>query len=140
MAPPGANVARQIAAATTAPAVCVCQMPATLKNRRDFLRVAKARRVPCPAFLLQARKRSEDEGFNGARIGYTCTKKLGNAVTRNHAKRRMRAMARTVLPAHAQDGWDYVLIGRPGATVSHDFAALCADLERALRKLHGGAP
>ncbi|MCC5957255.1 MAG: ribonuclease P protein component [Natronohydrobacter sp.] len=138
MTPPGADVARQDAEAAVAPAVLSCLMPATLLRRADFLRAAKARRVPCPAFLLQARARDDAEAVRGARIGYTCTKKLGNAVTRNRAKRRLRAVSRAVLPQHARDGWDYVLIGRPGATVSHDFAAMCADLERALRKLHGG--
>jgi ribonuclease P protein component len=137
MTPPGADVARQGAEAADAPAVLSCAMPATLLKRADFLRAAKARRLPCPAFLLQARARDAAEGISGPRIGYTCSKKVGNAVTRNRAKRRLRAVARAVLPQHARDGWDYVLIGRPGATVSHDFAAMCTDLERALRKLHG---
>ena len=138
MTPPGADVARQDAEATNAPAVLSFAMPVTLQNRTDFLRAAKARRVPCPAFLLQARARDIAETACGARIGYTCSKKVGNAVTRNRAKRRLRAVARAVLPGAAREGWDYVLIGRPGATVSHDFKAMCADLERALRKLHGG--
>lgn len=140
MTPPGADVARQDAEAANAPAVLSCGMPATLLKRADFLRAAKARRVPCPAFLVQARARDDEDAPSGARIGYTCTKKLGNAVTRNRAKRRLRAVARAVLPRHARDGWDYVLVGRPDVTVSHDFAAMCADLKRALRKLHGGAP
>lgn len=74
-----------------------------------------------------------------ARVGFTCSKKVGNAVARNRAKRRLRAMARQVLPLHARAGWDYVLVGRPGATATHDFTSMCADLERALEKLHGGA-
>lgn len=139
MTPPGADVARQDAVAADASAVLSCAMPATLLKRADFLRAAKARRVPCPAFLVQARVRDMDDAVRGARIGYTCSKKVGNAVIRNRAKRRLRAVARAVMPQHAQDGWDYVLIGRPGATVSHDFKAMCADLERALRKLHGAA-
>lgn len=89
--------------------------------------------MPNPAFLLQARAR-EDAG--PARVGYTCSKKVGNAVTRNRAKRRLRAVARTVLPEAAQPGWDYVLVGRPEATLSHDFAAMCADLAHSLRKVH----
>ncbi|TVP74162.1 MAG: ribonuclease P protein component [Rhodobacteraceae bacterium] len=139
MTPPEADVARPQAEPTKASAVLSCAMPATLVKRADFLRAARARRVPCPAFLLQARERDADEDAQGARVGYTCSKKLGNAVTRNRAKRRLRAIAREVLPGSARAGWDYVLIGRPGATVSCDFAAMCVDLERALRKLHGSA-
>ncbi len=139
MTPPEADVARPPADPTEASAVLSCAMPATLTKRADFLRAARARRVPCPGFLLQARLRDADEDAVGARIGYTCSKKIGNAVTRNRAKRRLRAAARAVMPGAAQQGWDYVLVGRPGATVSHDFAAICADLARALRKLHGGA-
>lgn len=108
---------------------------ATIKKRADFLRAAKAKRVPAPAFLLQARSRDDTAPM---RVGFTCSKKIGNAVARNRAKRRLREVARKALPVHGQPGWDYVLIGRPGATVTHDFAAMCDDLARALRKLHGG--
>ena len=138
MTPPDADVARQTASAANDLAVLSCAMPETLKKRSDFLRVAKARRQPCPSFLLQARERDPKVDVKGARIGFTCSKKIGNAVTRNRAKRRLRAIARIVLPHHAQDGWDYVLVGRPASTVSHDFTAMCSDLERALSKVHRG--
>ncbi len=107
---------------------------ATLKARAEFLRTARGDRAPCPGFLLQARARGEQGGL--AHVGFTCSKKLGNAVTRNRAKRRLRAAARTVLPDRARPGWDYVLVGRRDATTARDFAALCADLARALDKLH----
>ncbi|MCC5991297.1 MAG: ribonuclease P protein component [Rhodobacteraceae bacterium] len=134
-APSGSDVARQDARAADAPAALSCAMPETLRQRADFLSVAKARRMPCPAFLLQARVRGDGAAM---RVGFTCSKKLGNAVTRNRAKRRLRAIARQVLPRHGQAGWDYVLVGRPQATVSRDFAAMCADLRAALAKLHQG--
>ena len=137
MKPPGANVARQIAEPATAPADLLCLKPQTLKKRADFVRAAKAMRVPCPAFLLQAHQRGFDTA-EGLRVGFTCSKKLGNAVTRNRAKRRLRAVAREVMARHGRNGWDYVLVGRPGATVRLDFAAMCRDLEHALAKLHGG--
>lgn len=89
-----------------------------------------------PGFLLQARRRDDDGPL---RVGYTCSKKLGNAVVRNRAKRRLRAVARAVLPQAGRPGWDYVLVGRPGATVARDFAALCADLHEALHRVHAPA-
>lgn len=110
--------------------------PPTLRRRAEFLRAASARRQAMPGFLLQARPRGDEDGF---RVGYTCSKKLGNAVTRNRAKRRLRALARAVMPDHARAGWDYVLVGRPGATVSRDFALLCADLRTALARVHAPA-
>ena len=109
----------------------------TLRKRADFLRAASARRQGMPGFLLQARRRDESEAGQGVRVGFTCSKKLGNAVTRNRAKRRLRALAREVLPVAARPGWDYVLVGRPGATVSRDYADLRAELTAALAKVHG---
>lgn len=105
-----------------------------LKKRAEFLAAARARRQPTDGFLLQARDRADG---GQARVGFTCSKKVGNAVTRNRAKRRLRAIARQVLPGLAQPGWDYVLVGRPQATVSRPYAALLADLERAIARIHG---
>lgn len=138
MKPPVADVVRPNAEPADVSADLSCLTPETLKKRADFLRAAKARRLPCPAFLLQARQRDTDAG-EGLRVGFTCSKKLGNAVARNRAKRRLREVARHVLPRHGRAGWDYVLVGRPDATAHHNFADMCADLERALTKLHGGA-
>lgn len=107
----------------------------TLTERADFLRAARAARAPMSGFLLQARQRAPDEA-EGTRVGYTCSKKVGNAVARNRAKRRLRAAARAVIPEKGREGWDYVLIGRAGATASQPFKALCADLEIALERVH----
>jgi len=106
-----------------------------LNKRPDFLRAARAARAPAPAFLLQARERKTAEA-DGVRVGFTCSKKVGNAVARNRAKRRLRALAQEILPIHGRDGWDYVLIGRANATATREFDALRDDLTRALAKVH----
>ncbi|WP_246588069.1 ribonuclease P protein component [Paracoccus bogoriensis] len=109
------------------------RLPPVMTRRADFLAAARARRQTMPGLLLQARARGD---AGPPRIGFTCSKKIGNAVARNRAKRRLREAARHVLPALARPGWDYVLVGRPEATVTRPFEALCDDLARALRKIH----
>lgn len=110
-----------------------------LQHRADFLRAASARRQGTAGFLLQARPRGEGEASGAIRVGFTCSKKLGNAVARNRAKRRLRAIARAVLPEAGKSGWDYVLVGRPEATATRDFALLQRDLLGALQRVHSAA-
>lgn len=102
-----------------------------LKQRRDFLLAAKGPRRATPGFILQARDRRDSDPT--IRVGFTCSKKVGNAVARNHAKRRLREIARQILPVEGRSGHDYVLIGRASTTASRAFTDLLADLKRALK-------
>lgn len=110
----------------------------TLQHRPDFLKAASGRRQGTGSFMLQARDRADDQPQ--ARVGFTASKKIGNAVFRNRAKRRMRAVAREVMATLARPGWDYVLVARPGATVSRPFTDLLADLTSALTSVHRAKP
>lgn len=103
-----------------------------LTKRAEFLLVAgKGRKAPAPGLVLQALPRGDDAP---ARLGFTVTKKVGNAVIRNRTRRRLREAARAVLAELPVRGVDLVLIGRE-ATRQRQFALLKEDLRRALGKV-----
>ncbi|HEX4694779.1 ribonuclease P protein component [Sphingomonas sp.] len=104
----------------------------TLTKRRDFLAANSGKRAPMPGFVLLVNPRGDGDPM--MRVGYTVTKKIGNAVVRNRIKRRFRALARDVLPTSGVRGADHVLIGRSDA-ITRDFALLKLDLTRALAKV-----
>jgi ribonuclease P protein component len=104
----------------------------TLTKRADFLAANRGKRVPMPGFVLLVRPRCDDDMT--MRVGFTVTKKIGNAVVRNRMKRRFRSLARETLPDHGIAGADHVLIGRAGG-IERDYAALADELKRALKKL-----
>ena len=108
-----------------------------LKTRADFLRVAgRGRKWAMPGLVVQAAARSDEgESADAPRLGLTASKKVGNAVARNRAKRRMKALANEVLPLYGRTDVDYVLIGRP-ATVRRPYAALREDLLAALKRVN----
>ncbi|MCE0507094.1 ribonuclease P protein component [Roseivivax sp. GX 12232] len=112
----------------------------TMKTRAEFLRAARADKQGTKGLLVQGRARAEASPEGGApaeiRVGYTCSKKVGNAVARNRAKRRLRAAARAVIADDGRPGWDYVLIGKREVTAARSFEGLLSDLRYALRKLH----
>jgi ribonuclease P protein component len=105
-----------------------------LKLRAEFLRVAAARRNAAEAGLVVQAATRCGANAAGVRIGITASRKVGNAVARNRAKRRLRAAAARVLPDRGRPGTDYVLIAR-ASTVARPFVELVADLESALRRV-----
>ena len=88
-----------------------------------------------PGFVLLVHDRKDGDPAMG--VGFTVTKKIGNAVVRNRMKRRLRALARELLPAGGIRGADHVLIGREGG-VERDFARLQEELGAALKRAAEG--
>jgi ribonuclease P protein component len=106
-----------------------------LRKRSEFLAAAASKQKGgTTGLVLQARAHGPDEiDLPPIRIGFTVSKKVGNAVTRNRAKRRLRVLARMIIPDYAQTGFDYVLIGRP-ETPKRCFELLKSDLLAAMRR------
>ena len=106
--------------------------PPHLKRRAEFLRVAaKGRKAPSPGLVLQALNRGDEAAV---RLGFTVTKKVGNAVVRNRTRRRLREAARLLLRDVSVTGADLVLVGRD-STRGRPFTLLIDDLRRGLAKL-----
>src|SRR3954466_791011 len=107
--------------------------PGRLPNRRDFLRVQAGRRCAMPGFVLQAAP-APAAPPPVARVGFTVSKKVGNAVIRNRVRRRLREIARQVIPEQARPDLDYVLVGRQAA-LERDFGVMRQELVEALKRL-----
>ena len=107
-----------------------------LKKRADFLRAARGIRRVEGAITLETCATPEGDAAPGRlRIGFTASKKIGNAVARNRAKRRLRAAAQQLLPLLGRERHDYVLVAR-GTTVARPFPALLSDITTALKSAH----
>ena len=105
-----------------------------LRQRADFLAAASGIKVPAAAFVLQLRKRTD----NGpVRVGFTVSKKVGNAVERNRVRRRLREIVRHSEKDRMQSGHDYVLVGRRAA-LTLPFDRIAQDFEGALRRAQAG--
>jgi ribonuclease P protein component len=103
-----------------------------LLRRADFLTVAEGRRkFVAPGLILQA---AAQGAASEPRVGFTASRKVGNAVARNRARRRLRAASAALLPVHAAPGHDYVLIARHG-TLTRPYQALLGDLRDGLQRL-----
>jgi len=107
---------------------------ARLKRRAEFLRVAGTRKKWVAQGLILQAAPSPAEGDSPPRIGFTASRKVGIAVVRNRARRRLKAAVAASMPLHAAPGHDYVLIARAG-TVRRSFADLIGDIETGLKRL-----
>jgi ribonuclease P protein component len=119
---------------------------ARLKRRQEFLAVAPSgRKFVAPGLILQARRHStggspsagstDSVGSDAAlRIGFTASRKVGDAVARNRARRRLKAASETVMRTHAASDHDYVLVARAG-TLTRAYGDLLADLSAGLKHL-----
>lgn len=104
-----------------------------LRKRSEFLYVQKGRYKAQGSIVLQMREQHTEQ--DNIRVGFTASKKVGNAVIRNRAKRRMREAARAVLPLFAQCRYDYVIIAR-ASIIDRSYEHLLDDLKKALISLH----
>lgn len=105
-----------------------------LRQRADYIAAATGAKAPAAGFVLQARQR-EDEG--PARVGFTVSKKVGNAVERNRVRRRLKELVRLNARDRILAGHDYVMVGRRGA-LTIPFARMVEDFATALGRVHAG--
>ena len=106
-----------------------------LKRRADFLAAASGSKAPAAGFLLPARARDQGQAV---RVGFTVSKRTGNAVERNRIRRRLREIVWLSGPSVMKAGHDYVLIGRRDA-LTLPFTRMTAELARALNRVHAGS-
>ena len=102
-----------------------------IKKTSDFKKVAqRGKRISTKGMIVQA----IDSNTDIMRVGFTASKIIGGAVKRNKVKRRLRAVARLVLPSIGKNNLDYVLVGKKAA-IDREFVSLCKDFKYALHSL-----
>ena len=107
-----------------------------LKKRADFLRAQKGVRRSAPGLTLEICVTPDVSARDGRfRVGFTASRKVGGAVERNRAKRRLRAAAQAVLPLQGRERTDYVLVART-ATLTRPYCELLKDLAQTLAAAH----
>jgi len=114
----------------------------TLKKRQEFLRVRGGQRCQNVAFVLETKPRAAKDvvatatvGPEVPRFGFTITKKIGNAVTRNRIRRRLKHALSELADGFAKPGYDYIVVGRRRAA-TQPYSDLKKDLERCLQRVH----
>ena len=110
-----------------------------LKKRSEYLKIASTTlKCVTPGLILQGRNHTSEEIKSGnlsdLRIGFTVSKKVGNAVARNRVKRRLKSVVREILVTKSPKNLDLVIIGRQN-TLNRPFSNLVTDLERAIQKI-----
>lgn len=108
-----------------------------IKTRKEYLAIAATgRRWVTPAFVIQTKESGDKD--SAPHVGFTVTKKVGNAVIRNRVRRRLKEAAREIIPFKASRGWEYVLIGRH-TCLDITYERIKSDLKWALKKLDAKA-
>ena len=109
----------------------------TIKKRRDFLKGNNALYVAMPSVVVQSYLRTDEvvKTDDSIMMGITCSKKIGNAVTRNRAKRRLRGAGKIVLKVIGLKKTNYIFIARKAITVKIRFTDLCRDIEVGIKKI-----
>ena len=109
-----------------------------ITKKNEYLRMRSGLKISTPGFILQARQRENEDTVDRSsiRYGLTCSKRVGNAVKRNRAKRRLRALVNDIITTKGFKGWDYVLIGKEQTTEKLSFKILEKNLTESLVKLH----
>ena len=103
-----------------------------ITKKSDYLKMKTGLKFVTPGFIIQGRSRKKECNFDPYQIRYglTCSKRVGNAVKRNRAKRRLRALVKNIIPIEGLKGWDYVLIGKEKTTEEISFKILETNLKR----------
>ena len=110
-----------------------------IKKRRDFLKGNNSPYAAMPSVVVQSYVRMDEvvETDESVMMGITCSKKIGNAVKRNRAKRRLREAGKIVLREIGTKKTNYIFIARKDTTIKVKFSNLCDDIENAIKKIHG---